>query len=157
MSVIIENEKDLYIMLINEFRYAIRRDNHLAPGTCIELIYKYLPKMQEPLRSQTARQLADESIGERILVLPLSEENYKIYHYGTENKIQLDNDELWESLLRFLLNYLTDLPYKANQYMMYLYGHMEYYIESAKGIDWYSEEIIDKILSNKKRIQKEVR
>ena len=92
MAVLIENEKDLYQMLISELRYAIKRDNHLAPDTCCELIKTYLPKMSEPWRSHTAKQLADESIQERLWPLPYSETDYKIYTYGTDNKRQLQND-----------------------------------------------------------------
>ena len=154
MSIIIE-EHDLYVMLISELRYAIRRDNHLAPGTCVDLIYKYLPLMPEPLRSYTAKQLAEESIQERIFMLPIGNDDYKIYSYGTDNKKQLENDSTWEELLVFLLNYLTELPYDIERYMRYLYGHMDYYIKPHKGIDWCSEEIKNKLAANKERALKE--
>ena len=158
MAIIIEDEKDLYLMLISELRYAINRDNHLAPDTCIELICKYLPKMSEPLRSITAKQLANESIQERLFMLPyFKEKEYKIYSYGTDNKRQLANDELWEKLLRFLLEYLTEVPYEADRYMEHIYGHMDYYVESVKGINWDSDEIRNKIQSNAERLKKEIK
>ena len=152
MAVLIENEKDLYLLLISELRYSIRRDNHLAPDTCCELIKTYLPKLSEPWRSHTAKQLANESIQERIWSLPISESDYKIYQYGSANKRQLQNDMLWEGLLRFLLDYLTEIPEEAERYMEYLYGHFDYYIPEVKGIDWKSEEIWQKILYNKEKI-----
>lgn len=151
MAVVIENEKDLYMLLISELRYSIQRDNHLAPSTCYELIKTYLPKMSEPWRSHTARQLIDESIHERIWKLPISESEYTIYSYGTDNKYQLENDCVWEDLLWFLLDYITEMPYEAERYMQYLYGHMDYYVKGKHGIVWGSEEIRQKILYNKEK------
>ena len=154
MAILIEDEKDLYYLLLSEFRYAVKRDNHLAPGTCVTLIQTYLPMMSEPWRSITAKQLANESIQERLFSLPYHECNYKIYAYGTANKRQLQNDEVWESLLRFLLNYLIEIPSEADRYMTHLFGHMDYYISDLKGIDWYSQEIVEQIKLNKERAQK---
>ena len=154
MAIVIENEKDLYQLLISELRYAIKRDNHLAPSACCELIKIYLPQMSEPWRSLTAKQLANESIQERLWPLPYSEKDYKIYPYGTDNKRQLANDDIWENLLRFLLDYITERPYEADRYMTHLYGHMDYYIKGIKGINWDSEEIANKLVSNRERAEK---
>lgn len=142
------DDRDLYQMLISELRYAIKRDNHLAPGTCCMLIKTYLPKMDKQWQACTAKQLAEESLQERMFPLPYSETEYKIYAYGTDNKHQLQNDCIWEELLVFLLNYLTEIPSEAERYMKYLYDHMDYYAAGIKGIDWYSAEIRDKIAEN---------
>jgi hypothetical protein len=151
MAVLIDNEKDLYMLLISELRYSIQRDNHLAPSTCCDLIKTYLPQMSEPWRSHTARQLIDESIHERIWRLPISEPDYKIYSYGTDNKNQLENDCIWEELTWFLLDYIIDMPYEAERYMQYIYGHMDYFAKGKRGIVWRSEEILQKISYNKEK------
>jgi hypothetical protein len=104
-------------------------------------------------RAHAARQLAGESIQERVYALPVGKTDYKIYSYSTvcidHEPQQLRNDEEWEKLLRFLLDYITEKPYEADNYMKYLYGHMDYYIETVKGINWQSEEIHRKLLYNR--------
>ena len=44
------DEKDLYQLLIAEMRYAIKRDNHLAPSSSIQHIKEYLPEMSKQWR-----------------------------------------------------------------------------------------------------------
>ena len=61
-------DRDLYQLLISEFRYSVKRDNHLAPGTCANLIMQYLPEMSREWRAHTAHQLTDEIIADMINV-----------------------------------------------------------------------------------------
>lgn len=36
-------ENDMFIFVSSQVRYALGRDNHLAPGTAAELVRRYLP------------------------------------------------------------------------------------------------------------------
>jgi hypothetical protein len=123
------DDKDLYQLLISEFRYAVKRDNHLAPGTCVQHITTYLPELSKQWRSHTAYQLTDEIITERI--------------WGnSDHKLEQDSD--WEKLLVFLTNYLESFPLNIERYMQRLYLKPEY----DAHIDYYSAEMAEKIVKN---------
>ena len=113
------DEKDLYQLLIAEFRYAVKRDNHLAPSSCVQHVKDYLPEMKQEWRAQTAKQLTEEIIQERI------------WSHGTKPRLEYDSE--WEKLQVFLLKYLEQLPYNADKYMQYLFekptrdAHINYF------------------------------
>lgn len=149
MAILIEDERDLYWLLMSEFRYAIKRDNHLAPGSCCDLVKKYLPKMETYFQQQLAVQLMEEIISERIWYLPINKTEYYIYKYPrttnqTEKIEQLEYDYEWENLMIFLLDYIDHLPYNYKEYLKYIYGHIVY----SDGIGFDSQIIRDKVHSN---------
>ena len=123
------DEKDLYQLLIAEFRYAVKRDNHLAPSGCIQHIVEYLPNMSKQWRAHTAKQLTEEIISERSFMTP-----------------RLKQDKEWDELLVFLLNYLEELPYNLELYNKLKLSRPDI----AFKVDFYSEETLTKIQSNKK-------
>jgi hypothetical protein len=118
-------EDDLYKLLIAEVRYALSRDNHLAPGTCVQHIMDYLPDMSKQWRAHAAEQLANEVISERSF-----------------NRLKQDLE--WEKLLLFLLDYIEKRPVNADRYMQYLYLKPGY----EANIDWNSKELNDKFVEN---------
>lgn len=126
------SDKDLYQLLIAELRYAIKRDNHLAPGTCIQHIKTYLPQLAQEYKAVCARQLADEAIQARI-------------QGGAKGP--LAQDEEWEDLLVFLLEYLESMPVNAGIYMQYLYKKPLYSAE----IDFWSPLLYKKFSENKEK------
>lgn len=143
------DEKDLYQILITEFRYAVKRDNHLAPDTCARHIKDYLPKMNKQWRAHSAKQLSEEIIDERLWASRYLQSEFKfekhVHSFLSETpKKQLDEDYVWEDLLVFLTNYLEHLPYNVDRYMEHIRGHMTY----SEGIDYYSKEIHNKIAEN---------
>lgn len=145
------DDKDLYQILMAEFRYAVRRDNHLAPDTCAQHIRNYLPEMAKTWRAHTAKQLSEEIIEERLWASKFTDSEFKFekdisFSYGLacEAKTQLEEDYVWEDLLVFLTNYLESLPYNTERYMEHIRGHMTY----SEGIDYYSTEIHNKIVEN---------
>lgn len=144
------DDRDLYQILIAEFRYAVRRDNHLAPDTCAQHIREYLPEMNKQWRAHLAKQLSEEIIDERLWASAcFHEEEFKFEKdlpFGS-NKKQLHEDYIWEELLVFLTNYLETLPHNVNRYMEYIYGHLTY----SNGIDYYSTEIHNKLIENSER------
>lgn len=145
------DNKDLYQLLIAEFRYAVKRDNHLAPSTCAEHIKNYIPEMDKQWRAHTAKQLTEEIIDERLWAsryfkpdfIFRKDPTYSVFN-GEETKNQLAEDYVWEDLLVFLTNYLESLPHNVEKYMEYIRGHMTY----SEGIDYYSTEIHNKIIDN---------
>ena len=143
------DEKDLHQLLIAEFRYAVKRDNHLAPGTCVQHIKDYLPEMTKQWRAHTAKQLSEEIIDERLLASKWTDLEFKfekcIHSFSSDaSKSQLDEDYVWEELLIFLISYLEHLPHNVERYMKYIRGRMTY----SEGIDYYSTEIHNKITEN---------
>ena len=143
------DEKDLYQLLIAEFRYAVKRDNHLAPDTCAQHIKDYLPEMQKQWRAHTAKQISEEIIDERLWASKWMDPDFKFEHSLTgflsdEKKKQLYEDHVWEDLLVFLTNYLEHLPHNVERYMEHIRGRMTY----SEGIDYYSTEIHNKIVEN---------
>jgi len=144
-------EDDLYRLLIAEFRYAVKRDNHLAPDTCAQHVKDYLPEMNKQWRAYTAKQLSEEIIDERLWHSRWTDPEFKFeknvsFSSGMtcEAKRQLEEDYVWEELLVFLTNYLESLPYNTERYMDHIRGHMTY----SEGIDYYSTEIHNKIVEN---------
>lgn len=145
------DDKDLYQILIAEFRYAVKRDNHLAPNTCAQHIKSYLPEIAKQWRAHTAKQLSEEIIDERLWASRYFKPNFT-FKVGTAHSIlggeevkdQLDEDYVWEDLLVFLTNYLEQLPHNVDRYMEYIRGRMTY----SEGIDYYSAEIHNKIAEN---------
>ena len=126
-------DKDLFQMIIAEFRYAVKRDNHLAPDTCAQHIKTYIPEMSEQWRTHTAKQLSEEIIDERLWNSRFFDPEFKfesniqmLLDDPDNAKKQLDNDYVWEDLLVFLTNYLDSLPYNTDRYMEYIRGHMTY-------------------------------
>lgn len=145
------DEKDLYQLLLAEFRYAVKRDNHLAPGTCAQHIKDYLPDMYKQWRAHAAKQLSEEIIDERLWNSRWTDPEFKFeknvsFSSGItcEAKQQLEEDYVWEDLLVFLTSYLESLPYNTERYMEHIRGHMTY----SEGIDYYSTEIHNKIAEN---------
>ena len=126
------DDRDLYLLLISEFRYSVKRDNHLAPGTCIDLVIHYLPKLSKEWQAHIAEQLTNEIIQERLFI-------------GGREKGRLEQDAEWEKLLVFLTNYLIKLPYAVEKYMQYIYNKPTW----EANIDYYSTEIAAKIANNK--------
>ena len=124
------DEKDLYQILIAEFRYAVKRDNHLAPAACAQHVTAYLPEMSKQWRAHTAKQLSEEIIQERI------------WSHGAKPRLDYDAD--WEKLQVFLLDYLEQLPYNADRYMQYIFEKPTW----EAHIDYYSVEIHNKIAEN---------
>ena len=145
------DDKDLYQLLITEFRYAVRRDNHLAPGTCAQHIRDYLPLMSKQWRAHSAKQLSEEIIEERLCASSVfHEEDFKFEKnlpFGSDKK-QLHEDYEWESLLVFLIDYLEAFPYNVGRYMEHIKGRLTY----SEGIDYYSTEIHNKLIENKAKI-----
>ena len=145
------DEKDLYQLLLAEFRYAVKRDNHLAPDTCAQHIKDYLPYMHKQWRAHTAKQLSEEIIDERLWASRYFKPEftfrkdpiYDVFN-GKETKNQLAEDYIWEDVLVFLTNYLDSLPHNTERYMKYIKGRMDY----SDGIDYYSTEIHNKIVEN---------
>ena len=125
------DEKDLYQLLIAEFRYAVKRDNHLAPSSCVQHIKDYLPEMKQEWRAQTAKQLTEEIIQERI------------WSHGTKPRLEYDSE--WEKLQVFLLKYLEQLPYNADKYMQYLFEKPTW----DAHVDYFSIAIRDQLSENK--------
>jgi hypothetical protein len=145
------DEKDLYQLLIAEFRYSVKRDNHLAPDTCAQHIKDYLPEMSKQWRVHTAKQLTEEIIDERLWHSRYFKPGFKFsidIVKNNEEKDQLEEDYIWEELLVFLVNYLEDLPYNIDKYMTYIKGCMTY----SEGIDYFSTEVQDKLKANKEKI-----
>ena len=123
--------RDLHQMFLAECRYALRRDNHLAPSTCVQHIKDYLPDMNKDWRARSAYQLTNEIIAERI--------------YADGNKAgRLAYDSVWEDLLVFLTDFLESLPSNADQYMKFIYNKPTWKAE----IDYFSVEMQDKIKAN---------
>ena len=143
-------DKDLFQLLIAEFRYAVRRDNHLAPDTCAQHVKDYLPDMSKQWRAHTARQLTEEIIDERLWASGcFRDENFqfeKNLPFGSDKR-QLHEDYVWEELLVFLTNYLEDLPHNINRYMEYIYGRMTY----SEGINYTSVEMHNQLIENKNK------
>lgn len=127
------DEKDLYQLLITEFRYAVKRDNHLAPSSCVQHVKDYLPEMKQEWQAQTAKQLTEEIIQERI------------WSHGTKPRLEYDSE--WEKLQVFLLEYLEQLPYNADKYMQYLFEKPTW----DAHIDYFSVDIQDQLLKNKSK------
>ena len=122
-------DKDLYQLLIAEFRYAVKRDNHLAPSGCVQHIMTYLPLMADTWKFHTAEQLTNEIIQERLFI-------------GTHGRLKEDSE--WEKLQLFLTDYLTKLPYSVEKYMNQIYNKPSW----EAHIDYYSPEILTKIAMN---------
>jgi hypothetical protein len=53
-------QKDLYIFLISEMRYAMERDNHLAPFTFISMYKKYINQFSNEYQKIIKTQLKGE-------------------------------------------------------------------------------------------------
>ena len=139
-------DRDLYQLLLAEFRYAVKRDNHLAPSTCVEHVKQYLPDMEKGWRAHTAKQLSEEIIDERLWASRYFEPAFRFEHslngfLNDEKKKQLNEDYVWEDLLVFLTNYLEHLPHNVERYMEHIRGKMAY----SEGIDYYSDKIHNKI------------
>ena len=130
------DEKDLYQLLISEFRYAVQRDNHLAPQGCVQHIMDYLPEMSPQWKTHTAEQLTSEVIQERLFI-------------GGRPKGKLEYDAEWEKLLIFLTDYITKLPYGVDKYMQYIYNKPDW----NANIDYYSSEMTMKITLNKEKFK----
>lgn len=146
------DERDLFQILIAEFRYAVKRDNHLAPSTCAEHVKNYLPEMSKQWRAQTAKQLSEEIIDERLWASRYFQPDFKFEYslnsfLSDERKKQLNEDYVWEDLLVFLTNYLESLPHNTGRYMEYIRGRMTY----SEGIDYYSTDMHNKLVENKEK------
>ena len=126
------DEKDLYQLLIAEFRYAVKRDNHLAPGGCVQHVMDYLPEMSKQWRAHTAEQLTSEIA--QALVLGGS-------------KGPFEQEAEWEKLLVFLTNYIERLPFGVDRYMAVLFRKPLHVAD----IDYYSEEMQQKLMENRMR------
>ena len=123
-------DRDLYQLLIAEMRYAIKRDNHLAPSTCIQHIKDYLPKISKEWRAHTAHQLTTEIIQERV------------WSHGVKPRLSYDSE--WEALLDFLVDHLEKLPANVDKYMKYLFNKPTW----DAHIDYFSVDIRDRLAEN---------
>lgn len=123
------DDRDLYQLLIAEMRYAIKRDNHLAPSGCVQHVKEYLPEMEKRWRTHTAEQLTSEIIQEMTLG-------------GTKGPLEQEAE--WEKLLRFLTNYIEKLPFGVDRYMDVLFRKPLHVAD----INYYSTEIAEKIANN---------
>ncbi len=144
------DDKDLFQLLVAELRYAIKRDNHLAPSTCAQHIKDYLPEMSKQWRTHSAKQLSEEIIDERLWHSHYLDSDFKfeqhVHSFLSETpKKQLDEDYVWEDLLVFLTNHLETLPHNADRYMEHIYGRMTY----SEGIDYYSTNMNNRLVENK--------
>ena len=126
------DEKDLYQILIAEFRYAVKRDNHLAPDTCVQHIKDYLPEMSKQWRAHTAEQLTSEITQEMI--------------FGGA-KGPLEQEAEWEKLLVFLTDYIEKIPFGVDRYMDVLFRKPLHVAD----IDYYSEEMHNKLIENRNK------
>ena len=143
------DEKDLFQLLLAEFRYAVKRDNYLAPSTSAQHIKYYLPEMNKQWRAHTAVQLSEEIIDERLWASRWTDPEFKfekdVHSFLSKTpKRQLNEDYVWEDLLVFLANYLERLPHNVDRYMEHIKGRMTY----SEGIDYFSAEIHNKIAEN---------
>jgi hypothetical protein len=75
MEKIQVNEKDLYVLLISEMRYAMDRDNHLAPFTFMSFFKKYI----KSFTNESKKRLIEQVINEIEYNLKLKNYNYKDY------------------------------------------------------------------------------
>jgi hypothetical protein len=123
------DDRDLYQLLISEFRYSVKRDNHLAPSTCVNLVMQYLPEMTNEWRTHTAEQLTSEIIQACI--------------WGN-SKGPLEQEAEWEKLLVFLTNYIEKLPFGVDQYMAVLFRKPLHVAD----IDYYSPKMAEKLKNN---------
>ena len=124
------DEKDLYQLLIAEMRYAIKRDNHLAPSGCAQHIMDYLPEMSKSWRSHTAEQLTSEIVQEMVL---------------GGNKGPLEQEAEWEKLLVFLTDYIEKIPFGVDRYMDMLFRKPMH----VANIDYYAPEMYYKLMENR--------
>lgn len=129
-------DRDLYQLLMAEFRYSVKRDNHLAPSGCVQHIMTYLPELSKEWQTHTAEQLTNEIIQERLFI-------------GGRTKGRLEQDAEWEKLQVFLTNYLIKLPYAAEKYMQYIYNKPDW----EANIDYYSPAMIVKLKLNKEKFK----
>ncbi len=125
------DDKDLYQILMAEFRYSVKRDNHLAPSSCIQHIMTYLPELSKEWQIHIAEQLTNEVIQERLFI-------------GGREKGRLEQDAEWEKLLVFLTDYLVKLPYAVEKYMQYIYNKPDW----EANIDYFSPKMAMKIKLN---------
>ena len=125
-------DKDLYQLLISEMRYAIKRDNHLAPSGCVQHVMQYLPEMTKLWRVHTAEQLTSEITQEMLFGGP---------------KGPLEQEAEWEKLLVFLTNYIEKLPFGVDRYMDVLFRKPLHVAD----IDYYSEEMQRKLMENRNK------
>lgn len=123
------DDKDLYQLLIAEFRYSVKRDNHLAPSGCVQHVMDYLPEMRKDWRTNTAEQLTSEIIQEMI--------------FGG-SKGPLEQEAEWEKLLVFLTNYIEKIPFGVDRYMEVLFRKPLHVAD----IDYYSVEMQNKLIEN---------
>lgn len=123
------DDKDLYQLLIAEFRYSVKRDNHLAPSGCVQHVMDYLPEMRKDWRTHTAEQLTSEIIQEMI--------------FGG-SKGPLEQEAEWEKLLVFLTNYIEKIPFGVDRYMEVLFRKPLHVAD----IDYYSVEMQNKLIEN---------
>lgn len=126
------DEKDLYQLLIAEFRYAVQRDNHLAPSCCVQHVMDYLPFMGKQWRAHTAEQLTSEITQEMV--------------FGGK-KGPLEQEIEWEKLLVFLTDYIEKIPFGVDRYMDVLFRKPLHVAD----IDYYSEEMQQKLMENRMR------
>lgn len=125
-------DRDLYQLLIAEFRYAVKRDNHLAPSGCAQHVMDYLPEMSKTWRAHTAEQLTSEIAQEMVFGGP---------------KGPLEQEAEWEKLLAFLTNYIEKIPFGVDRYMDILFRKPMH----VAAIDYYSEEMQQKLMENRVR------
>lgn len=54
------NQHDMLILISSEVRYALNRDNHLAPSTSADLVKKYLPYFDKEWKDSLVRILISD-------------------------------------------------------------------------------------------------
>ena len=78
-------ENDMFIFVSSQVRYALGRDNHLAPETAAELVRRYLPLFS----TKRKKDLIELLIGDIKFDLKMYDREYK---------------DVWLELLEFLRN-----------------------------------------------------
>lgn len=129
------DDRDLYQLLIAEFRYSVKRDNHLAPSGCVQHIMTYLPMLSAQWQTHTAEQLTNEIIQERLF-------------FAGHPKGHLEQDAEWEKLQMFLTDYLVKLPFAVDRYMQQIYNKPDW----KANIDYSSFAMAVKLKSNCERL-----
>ena len=80
------SEKDFHILIISELRYAMERDNHLAPFTFTHMFKKYIGKVSKENQEIIIKQV----VSEIMFNLGLKDYDYKEFWKSFLNEIDLD-------------------------------------------------------------------
>ncbi len=79
-------ERDLYVLLISEFRYAIERDNHLAPFTFRSNFEEYIGEFSESYKNKIINEIRSQ------IAFSLSLKDYEHEEYWKDFAKTLEDD-----------------------------------------------------------------